>query len=141
MGARGRRRVRRLRCLSLVLIGNLIRLLPTFKQILIDATLVALLLLETTGLADGAVFALIAGMVAAVAVNVVRFLLATVVGLSGMLGGMGPNGVAPDGGMGVSGRVGIAALGAVLNFVGMILFSPVGYLVGGAAGAFLNGNL
>jgi hypothetical protein len=127
---------------NFVPIVNLIRILPTFKEILIGAALVVLLL-DTTDLGDGAVFSLIVGMVAAVAVNVVRFVLATVVGLTGVLGGMGGGmGPGPGGaGMGMSGSLGFAALGAVVNFVGVIVFSPVGYLIGGAAGAFLNENL
>ena len=47
----------------------------------------------------------------------------------------------PGPGMGMGGSVGVAALGAVVNFVGVVVFSPVGYLIGGAAGAFLNENL
>ena len=139
MGARGRRRVVALAVFNFVPIVNLIRILPTFKEILIGAALVVLLL-DTTDLGEGAVFSLIAGVVAAVAVNVVRFVLATVVGLTGVLGGMG-GGMGPGPGMGMGGSVGVAALGAVVNFVGVVVFSPVGYLIGGAAGAFLNENL
>lgn len=124
---------------NFVPIVNLIRLLPTFKEILIGAALVVLLL-ETTEYVDGAVFALIVGMIAAVAVNVVRFVLATVVGLSGMLGGMGGGGMGPGAGMGAGGSLGFAALGAAINFVGVIIFSPIGYAIGGAVGAFLNEN-
>ena len=113
---------------------NLIRLLPTFKEILIGAALVVLLL-ETTEYVDGAAFALVAGMVAAVVVNVVRFVLLSVVGISGMLGGMGPGA-----GMSPGGSVGFAALGAAISFVGVIIFSPIGYAVGGAVGALLNEN-
>ncbi len=125
---------------NFVPIVNLIRLLPTFKEVLIGAALVVLLL-ETTEYVDGAVFALVAGMIAAVVVNVVRFVLLSVVGLSGMFGGMGPGaGMGPGGGIGAGGSVGFAALGAAISFIGVIIFSPVGYAVGGAVGAFLNEN-
>lgn len=43
--------------------------------------------------------------------------------------------------MGMGGSLGFAALGAAINFVGVILFSPIGYAIGGAVGAFLNENL
>lgn len=124
---------------NFVPIVSLIRLLPTFKEVLIGAALVVLLI-ETTEYVDGAVFALVAGMIAAVVVNVVRFVLLSVVGLSGMFGGMGSGAGMGPGGMGAGGSVGFAALGAAISFVGVIIFSPVGYAVGGAVGAFLNEN-
>lgn len=126
---------------NFVPIVSLIRFLPTFKEILIGAALV-FLLLETTEYLDGAAFAVVAGMVAAVVVNVVRFVL-SVVGISGMLGGMS-GGTGPGTGMGMSmgagGSIGFAALGAAISFIGVVIFSPVGYAVGGVVGALLNGN-
>jgi len=111
---------------------NLIRLIPAFKEVLIGAGLVVLLL-DTADLGTGAVYALIVGMVAAVVVNVVRFVL-SLVGLS-LLGGTSAMGPAPEG---MAGGLGFAALGLVANAVGLLFFSPVGYLAGGAAGAWLN---
>lgn len=119
---------------NFVPVVNLIRLVPTFKEILIGAGVVVFLL-ETTDPADGAAYALVVGMVAAVAVNLVGFVLTLVgVSITQMLGtGMGA-------GMGMSGGAGVAAVGAVVRFVGVVLFSPVGYAVGGAVGAWLNGR-
>ena len=117
---------------------NLIRLLPTFKEILIGAAVV-FLLLDTTDLVDGAVFMLVSGMVAAVLFNVVRFVLFSVLGVAGVLGGGGgPGGMGGAGAMG--GELGLAAIGALVQFIGVVIFSPVGYAVGGAVGAFLNEN-
>jgi hypothetical protein len=124
---------------NFVPIVNLIRLLPTVKEVLIGAALVVLLL-ETTEYVDGAAFALVVGMIAAVVVNVARFVLTAVVGLTGVVDGMGP-GTPPGAGMGAGGSLGLAALGAAISFVGVVLFSPVGYLVGGAVGALLNETL
>lgn len=111
---------------------SLIGLLPAFKEVLIGAGLVVLLL-DTTELGTGAVYALVVGMAAAVAVNVVRFVL-RLVGLSVM----GAAGAGP--GPGVGGSLGVATLGVLTSAVGLVLFSPVGYLAGGAAGAWLNEN-
>lgn len=111
---------------------GLIGLLPALKEVLIGAGLVVLLL-DTTELGTGAVYALVVGMVAAVAVNVVRFVL-RLVGLSVM----GAAGAGP--GPGVGGSLGVATLGVLTSAVGLVLFSPVGYLAGGAAGAWLNEN-
>ncbi len=115
---------------------SLIGLLPAFKEVLIGAGLVVLLL-DTTELGTGAVYALVVGMAAAVAVNVVRFVL-RLVGLS-MMGAAGA-GPGPGPGPGVGGSLGVATLGVLTSAVGLVLFSPVGYLAGGAAGAWLNEN-
>jgi len=108
---------------------SLIRLIPAFKEVLIGAGLVVLLL-DTTDLGTGAVYALVVGMVAAVVVNVVRLVLS--------LAGLSLMGAEP--GMGMAGSLGVATLGVVANLLGLVFFSPVGYLVGGAAGAWLNEN-
>ncbi|ESS06349.1 MAG: hypothetical protein A07HB70_01064 [uncultured archaeon A07HB70] len=119
---------------NFVPIVGLIRLLPAFKEVLIGAGLVVLLL-DTTELGTGAVYALVVGMAAAVVVNVVRFGL-RLVGLSLM----GAVGAGPGPGPGVGGGLGFATLGVLTSVVGLVLFSPVGYLAGGAAGAWLNEN-
>ncbi|MBX0293624.1 hypothetical protein EGH23_01860 [Halomicroarcula sp. F27] len=108
---------------------NLVRFVPFFKEILLGAAVVAAFTtIEDTKTAIK--FALVTGMIAAVAFNVIY------VPGSFVLGGiMGVGGSNPDaaGGMAM-----LAGLGALTNIVGLIFMSPIGYTIGGALGSVLN---
>lgn len=109
---------------------GLIRVIPTFKEILLGAFVVAFF----TSISDtkqAIKFALISGMIAAVAFNVIyipgQFVLG---GIMGAAGGGGSEAAAT--------MSALQGLGALLNIIGLILFSPFGYIIGGALGGVLN---
>jgi hypothetical protein len=108
-----------------------VRLLPAFKEVLIGAAVVYLLL-DTTDTTDAAAFAVVAGMAATLAFNALRLVLEGVLGV-GVVGS----------GAGVVAAAAGPDAAAVLRLVGVlsVLFaSPVGYAVGGVTGAWLNGR-
>lgn len=112
-----------------------VRVVPALKEILIGAGMVYLLL-ETSDLADGATFAVVAGMVAAVVFNLLATVAGALIGVS-LLGG-GADAVA-----GLSGAVAGVELPVLLRAVrlfSILVVSPVGYAAGGALGAYLNGR-
>ena len=104
-----------------------VRVVPAFKEILIGAGIVYLLL-DTAELGDGAAFAVVAGMVATVLFNLLAAVAGAVVGV-GLLGG-GANLLA---GMGT-----IAGVARAVRLFSILVVSPVGYAAGGALGAYLN---
>lgn len=124
---------------NFVPIINLIGILPTFKEILI-ATAVSVVLLDTGDYVDSAAFTVITGMIAAVLVNIVRVALTLLgIGISGMgqaAGGTGAEEVA--GGMALGGI--FAGFGILISLIGVVIFSPIGYAIGGVIGAFVNGQ-
>lgn len=104
---------------------NLLRAVPLFKEVVIGAAVVvAFTSLDDWG--QGAKYALISGMVAAVLFNLTWIPASILVGLSSA---GGAESAAMLGALG--------ALGAFANLVGLIFISPVGYLAGGALGAAL----
>jgi hypothetical protein len=116
----------------IVPVVNLVRLVPLFKE----AVLGVLVVVAFTSLEDwgqGAKHALVSGMIAAVAFNVVRIPAGVVLG--GLAGAAG-------GGAGAAETAAFAGalsgLGALTNVVGLVLFSPLGYIAGGAVGGLLN---
>lgn len=110
----------------------LVRLAPALKEALIGAAVVYLLL-ETTEPNDGAVFAVVAGMAATLAFNAVRIVAESLLGV-GLVGG----------GADVAAAVGappqVAAALRLAGLIAVLVASPVGYAVGGAVGAWLNGR-
>jgi len=112
---------------------GLINLLPVFKEVLLGAAVVGVL----TSISDtkaGIKHALIAGMIAAIVFNILYIPFQFVLG--------GVQGAA----MGTDSAAGAAAItsfvsgfGALLNLVGVAIFSPIGYVIGGAIGSFFNG--
>lgn len=109
-----------------------VRVVPAFKEILIGAGIVYLLL-DTAELGDGAAFAVVAGMVATVLFNLLAAVAGAVVGV-GLLGG-GANVVA---GMGTIAGVDLAVVARAVRLFSVLVVSPVGYAAGGALGAYLN---
>jgi|GEM_PF-3329030 len=111
---------------------GLINLVPVFKEVVLGAAVVAGL----TSIADtkaGIKYALVSGMVAAVLFNALyipgQFLLGGVLGAASM-----PESAAS--GAAVSSLM--SGFGALLNLVGVVIFSPIGYTVGGALGTLVN---
>lgn len=107
---------------------NLIRAVPLFKEILLGAAVVAVF----TTISDtkrAIKFALVSGMIAAVVFNVVYIPVQTLLG-----GLMGMGGTAEEAG----GMALLAGIGALSNLIGLIFFSPIGYVIGGALGSVLN---
>jgi len=109
-----------------------INLLPAFKEVLLGAVVVVGL----TSLTDtkaGIKYALVSGMVAAVLFN------ALYIPAQFLLGGVFGAATATEsaaGGAAISSF--ISGFGALLNLVGVVIFSPVGYTVGGALGTLVN---
>lgn len=112
----------------------LVRVVPALKEILIGAGVVYVLL-DTAETADGAAVAVVAGMVATVGFNVLAAVVGAVVGVT-LLGG-GADAVA---GAGVVAGVDLAAALRAVRLLSVLFVSPVGYAVGGALGAYLNGR-
>ncbi|WP_276271349.1 hypothetical protein [Haloarcula litorea] len=110
------------------IIGDLIRLVPTMKEIALGAVVVAMFtsIADTT---EGIKFALVTGMIAAVLFNLVYIPAQFVLG--GLLSATG-------GTEGAAGMAMMAGFGALTNLVGLVFFSPVGYTIGGVIGAYLN---
>jgi hypothetical protein len=119
---------------SSIPIISLVRGIPTFKEIVLGTVLVVLLL-DTTEPVDGAAFMLIAGMVAAILFNVIKFAERLLVDIPLLFG---TSSAAPPG---VGGGAELTAARGAVEFVGVVVFSPIGYLVGGALGALINDNL
>jgi MFS family permease len=112
---------------------SLINFIPTFKEAVLGAVVVAGL----TTISDtktGIKYALVAGMLAAVLFNLVwipaQFLLGGVFGAAGS-GGESAAASGVVGGL-------VSGLGALTNLIGLVIFSPVGYAVGGALGTVVN---
>jgi len=100
--------------------------------LMVGAALVYLLL-DTTDTSDAAAFAVVAGTAATLVFNAFRVVAARVLGVEIVGSGAGALAAAGAG----------AEIAAVLRLVGLlaVLFaSPVGYAVGGAVGAWLNGR-
>ncbi|MBV0923462.1 hypothetical protein KTS45_04545 [Halomicroarcula limicola] len=108
---------------------NLVRFVPFFKEILLGAAVVAVFTtIEDTKTAIK--FALVTGMIAAVAFNLIYIPGSFVLGGIMSMGGSNPDAA---GGMAM-----LAGLGALTNIVGLIFMSPIGYTIGGALGSVLN---
>lgn len=112
----------------------LVRVVPALKEIVIGTALVYVLL-DTSEVADGAAFAVVAGMVAAVAFNLLATVAGALVGVS-LLGG-GASAVA---GMGSIAGVDLAVALRAVRLFSVLVVSPIGYAAGGALGAYLNGR-
>lgn len=111
-------------------IVNLIRFIPFFKEILLGAAVVAVF----TNIGDtmeAVKFAVITGMIAAVAFNVIYIPGSFLLG--GLIGGISGAGGEAAGQMAV-----LQGLGALTNIIGLIFMSPIGYAIGGAVASFLN---
>lgn len=116
--------------LTVAPIINLTRALPLFKEMVLGAVVVAgLTSLEDWG--QGAKHALVSGMTAAVLFNLL-FIPGSIILTGASAAASGASGESA-----LIGSLGIA-LGAFSNLLGLVLFSPVGYLLGGAAGSALN---
>jgi hypothetical protein len=119
---------------NIIPIVNFIKLIPTFKEVVIGGLVVAGLtsISDTT---EGVKFALLTGMIAAVLFNL--FYIPFQVLFGGLAGGMmsGTEMSPADGAMGTAA---VAGLGAMLNLVGVVIFSPIGYAIGGALGTLAN---
>lgn len=109
----------------------LISILPTipiWKEALLGAGAVTVFTsIDTAG--EGIKFALLCGMIAAVAFNILyipsQILFSTFVG-------------AAIEGSSAGGGAFLGTLGAFANLIGVIFISPIGYSIGGALGAALN---
>ncbi|WP_251343296.1 hypothetical protein [Haloplanus halophilus] len=109
---------------------NLIGLLPTFKEILLGAGVV-FAFTSLTEPADGAKHAFVSGMTAAVVFNVLWIPGSALLG--GSLAAIGGSTAADAVASGM-----LQGLGALTNLIGLLIFSPVGYAVGGVLGAVGN---
>ena len=108
---------------------GLIRIIPLFKEILLGAAVVVVF----TTISDtkrAIKFALISGMIAAVLFNVVY--IPGQIFLGGIIGAA--SGTAEEAGS----MALLSGLGALSNIIGLIFFSPIGYVIGGALGSVLN---
>ena len=113
---------------------NLIRFVPLFKEILLG-TLVVAAFTTITDTKTGIKFALVTGMLAAVAFNVVYIPAQFVIG--GLMGGLMGGGASTAGetaGM----MAAVSGIGALTNLFGLLFMSPVGYVLGGAFGTVVN---
>ena len=109
---------------------NLVGLIPMFKEVVLGAVaVVAFTSLSDAG--DGAKHAIIAGMTAAVVFNILWIPGSIVLGgaLTAASGGSAAGAV----GTGL-----LSGLGAFSNLIGLIVFSPIGYAVGGVLGSLVN---
>ena len=107
---------------------SLIPSIPIWKEVLLGVVAVTVFTsIDDTG--QGIKFALLSGMIAAVAFNVLyipaQILFSSVVGAAMESSGAGYGAFA-------------GALGAFANLLGVVFFSPIGYTVGGALGSALN---
>jgi len=107
---------------------SLIPTVPVWKEVLLGTLAVAgLTSINDTG--EGIKFALVCGMIAAVAFNILyipaQILFSSVVGAATEGAGAGIGALA-------------GTLGAFANLIGVVIFSPIGYIVGGALGSALN---
>lgn len=111
---------------------SVVNLVPMFKEVVLGAIAVAALT-SLTEAGDGAKHALIAGMTAAVLFNIIWIPGSIVLGgaLTAASGGAAAGAAAVGGGI-------LSGLGWLSNFIGLVLFSPIGYAVGGVVGSFLN---
>jgi hypothetical protein len=115
------------------IIGDLIRLVPLFKEVVLGAVVVAVFTsVSDTG--TGVKFALASGMIAAVLFNIIYIPGQTLLG--GVFGALGSSGsdAAAVGGMSAM----FSGLGALTNLIGLIFMSPIGYAIGGAIGSVVN---
>lgn len=108
---------------------NFVRFVPLLKEIVLGA-LVVVGLTSIDDWGQGAKYAVVSGMVAAIMFNVIMIPTSFVVG--GLLGAT--NGTAES----AAAAGALSGLGAFANLVGLVLFSPIGYLAGGAVGGLVN---
>ncbi|WP_415382849.1 hypothetical protein [Halosimplex sp. TS25] len=106
---------------------NLVRYVPLFKEVLLGA-LVVVAFTSITDAESAIKFALVTGMLAAVAFNVVY------IPASFVLGGVMGAATGADVGLMMFAR----GFGALMNVFGLLFMSPVGYILGGALGSVLN---
>ena len=111
-------------------IVNLIGLVPTFKEILLGAGVV-FAFTSLTEPADGAKHAFVSGMTAAVVFNVIWIPGSAIIGGSLVAAGGSTASDAVASGV-------LQGLGALTNLIGLLVFSPIGYAVGGVLGAVGN---
>ena len=110
-----------------------INIIPTFKEIVLGALVVGGLTTISDTM-EGIKHALIAGMIAAILFNVLYIPAQFVIGgIGGAVGGGGESTVASGVAIGL-----VSGFGALLNLVGLVIFSPVGYIIGGALGTVVN---
>jgi len=113
---------------------NFIRFVPLFKEILLG-TLVVAVFTSITDTGTGIKFALVTGMLAAIAFNVVYIPAQFVIG--GIMGGLMNAGTSTAGETAGT-MAALSGLGALTNLFGLLFMSPIGYVVGGAFGSVLN---
>ena len=101
--------------------------IPIWKEVVLG-TIAVIVFTSIDDTGEGIKFALLSGMIAAVAFNVLYIpswiLFSSVVGAATESGA----------GMGVL----AGTFGAFANLIGVIFFSPIGYSIGGALGSALN---
>lgn len=114
-------------------IVSMINWVPTVKEVILGVVVVAGFT-STTDPGQALKFALVSGMVAAVAFNLVYVPVATVLGGLWFAATSGAESAVT---MGLLGGL-LAGFGALLNLVGLVLFSPVGYGLGGLIGTVFN---
>jgi hypothetical protein len=90
-------------------------------------------LTTTADKVDGAAFAIVVGMIAAILFNVINIPARIVLSAGFVAAGGGGD---PAAGAALGGVMG--GLGALSNIVGIIFFSPIGYGLGGVIGAVIN---
>jgi hypothetical protein len=112
------------------IIGDLIRLVPMFKEFLLGAAVVTVFT-SIDGTRRAIKFALLTGMIAAVAFNIVY--IPTQIFLGGLIGASSSGGGSEAASMAV-----LSGIGALSNLFGLVLFSPFGYAFGGVLGSVLN---
>jgi hypothetical protein len=119
---------------TMIPVVNLVRVVPLFKEIVLGAVVVAVFTsLEDWG--QGAKHALVAGMTAAILFNLLLIPGSILLGLLGGAANAGSPEVAAATGLG-AGVMG--AFGVFVNLIGLVLFSPLGYIAGGAVGSLAN---
>lgn len=106
---------------------SLIPSIPIWKEVLLG-TIAVTVFTSIDDVGEGIKFALLGGMIAAVMFNILyipsQILFSSVVG------------AATETGAGAGAFLG--TLGAFANLIGVIIFSPIGYTIGGALGASVN---
>lgn len=112
---------------------GLINWIPVFKEVLIGAAVVGLLT-TISDVKEAIKYALVVGMTAAIVFNVLYIPFQFVMG--GVLGAA----TATESAAGSAAIMSaVSGFGALLNLVGVAIFSPIGYVVGGATGSLFNG--
>ncbi|WP_324758633.1 hypothetical protein [Haloarcula montana] len=111
---------------------NLVRIVPLFKEVALGAAVVAVFT-SITDTKTAVKFALATGMLAAVAFNIVYIPGQIIMG--GAIGAASGGETAMGSGAGMAL---LSGLGALTNLFGLLLFSPIGYTIGGVLGSVLN---